>query len=195
MWIIPKNHPLHSSAFAQECVGSKEELNELSGKLEHSLMWKQKHLLLKIWSNKWNKVYWIPHLFGRILKPSSPLLKDFEERWILSLEDTHASHFLMSVECEELKTQDTSGHISVGVNMTNQSLAQLDLFSATLKTSAITLISATNKSGETWKDLTTRLKKEYSQRKKLALLTLEKDYLSWPTPTATNGGSNNNSKR
>jgi hypothetical protein len=42
------------------------------------------------------------------------------------------------------------------------------------------------RSGETFEDLVTRLKLDYSQRRKLALPTSEKGSISWPTPTTMN---------
>lgn len=179
MWILPSNHPLYS-VFAQECVASKEELNEFSDQLEQSLMWRSKPLLLKIWSNKWSKVYWIRHLFGRILKPSSLLQDDFVEKWTSSLEDTPANRLALRVNGGGPMTPDISGLTS------KKSSGQLDLFAASLKTYQDTSILDTERCEMIWNDLVTGLNKEYSQRQKLAHLTEEKDFSSllWTTPNA-----------
>jgi len=176
MWIIPSNHPLYS-AYAPECVASKEELNLLSDQLEQSLMWRSKPLSLKTWSDKWSRVYWLPHLFGRTLKPSHQ--NNFTEKYTASLADIPASHFQLPEKEAEEKIPVTSGPTS------NQWSGQLDLFGASSKTSPDILPSDTEKSDQTWNNLVTRLKKEYSQRKKLALLTRESDCSSsqWRTPT------------
>src|ERR1700747_1185677 len=109
MWIIPSNHPLYS-AFAQECVASKEDLSELlveygnittqvpineneEGPVKTKtvvvsalpLFWKSKPLSATIWLSKWNKVYWLPRLFGRTLKLSQQ--SNFTEKYTESLAD------------------------------------------------------------------------------------------------------------
>lgn len=80
MWILPQS--LHYLC-APEPVVWKEDLTELSDIAVSSLMWKSKPLLSPIWSRKWRRVYWIRHLFGRILKPSHSIR--FEAAWIASL--------------------------------------------------------------------------------------------------------------
>lgn len=179
MWIIPSNHPLYSH-YAQACVGSKEELKELSGQFEQQLFWKSKPLSLKIWSGKWSRVYWLPHLFGRMLKPSHQ--NSFTERYTASLEDIHVSHLVLRESNSEKKTHATYGHTS------KQWLEQLDLFGVSSKMCLVTSISDTSKLDLIWSSLVTKLKKEYSQRKKLARHIREKDYssLQWGTPTSTN---------
>ena len=89
MWILPNNLPL-SSVYVPGCAESKEELNELESHLVSSLMWKSKPSSFKTWSLKWKRVYWFPHLCGRILKPFQ--WKDFETKYTESLEDIRVSH-------------------------------------------------------------------------------------------------------
>jgi hypothetical protein len=79
-------------------------------------------------------------------------------------------------------TQDTSGHTSEDISK------QLDLFNVSLKTSKDTSRLDSPQSSATWKKMVTQQRGEYSQRKKLAHRIEEKEYLSWPTPTATNNG-------
>jgi len=78
-------------------------------------------------------------------------------------------------------TQDTCGHTS------KNTLEQLDLFSSSEKMCQDISVSDINKSDQTYKNLVIGLRKEYSQRRKLALLTFGKDYSSlpnWTTPNA-----------
>lgn len=184
MWIIPSNHPLYS-AFAPECVASKEELSALSDQLKQQLLWKSKPLLLKIWYSKWSKVYWLPHLFGRTLKPSHQNL--FTEKYTASLGDIPVSRFLSQEIVAVNKTRAISG-LTSGEEPT-ASLEQFDLFGASSKTYQVTSNSATGKSNQIWNRLVTRLKKEYSVRKKLALRTFAKDSSSsqWKTPQGSDG--------
>jgi DNA modification methylase len=69
MWIIPSNLPL-SSRSALEFLASKEDLNELAFNAVSLPTWKSKPSSLQTWLRAWKRVYWIPHLFGRMLKPS-----------------------------------------------------------------------------------------------------------------------------
>lgn len=183
MWILPKNHPLYSAFVPASLEDLKLELNMLySNESELPLMRKSKPLSLKTFYAGWKKTYWMQHLSGRILKPS--LTQNFVERYTVLLEDIHVSHSLMLEDSKEQKTQDTYGLTSKMESM------QLDLFSVSLKTSPTTLILDTNKLKQTWKDLAIQLNKEYTQRKKLALLTSGSDYSSslWTTPCADDTG-------
>lgn len=89
MWILPKNHPL-SSVYVQESEVLNEELKEhWTQSSEPLLMLKSKPLLWPTLLRAWKRVYWIQHLFGRILKPS--LGQTFTERYTESLAVIHAS--------------------------------------------------------------------------------------------------------
>ena len=178
MWIIPSNHPLYS-AFAQECVASKEELSELSGQLEQSLMWKSKPLLLKIWYSKWNKVYWLPHLFSRMLKPSRG--NSFAERYTVSLEDIHASHSPQQDSGKEPMILDTFGLLL------NTVLKNRGLIGSSSRMSRDTyhLVSSVYK--RTFEKWVTLLKQESLQRRKLEPLTSGQGSLfsGWKTPSSS----------
>jgi hypothetical protein len=186
MWIIPNNLPLYSH-FAQECVASKEELKELLDSLtsqnqELPLMWRSKVGSPGTWLTRWKKVYWLPHLFGRTLKPS--LGQSFTEKYTSSLEDILVSPLVSLENVEVQMTPDTSGLSSP------KESDSCDPNVASLKTSQDTSISDTEKSDKIWKDLVTQLKKEYSVRKKLAHLIRESDSLSlhWRTPSVEPSG-------
>lgn len=176
MWIIPKNHPLYS-VFAPEYVGSKEELKELSGHLESRLMWKSKPSPVGTWLLRWNRVFWIQLLFGRMLKPSHHNI--FEAKYMESLADIHANPSATQETVKVKKIHATSGRSS------NSRYLQLDLFGASLKMSQGILPSDSNPLDVAWKKWVTGLRREYIQRKKLVRLTDENGCLSsqWPTPT------------
>lgn len=177
MWIIPKNHPLYS-AFALEYVDSKEELKELSDQLESRLMWKSKPSPVGTWLLRWNRVYWIRPLFGRMLKPSQH--QNFVEKYTASLEDIHASPSVTLGTVKVKKIHAISGRSS------NSKYLQLDPFGASLKMLPDTLHSVLNPSSVAWKKWVTGLRREYTQRKKLVHPTDENGCLSsqcWPTPT------------
>jgi hypothetical protein len=173
MWIVPSNHPLRQSLSAQVFVESKEALNELSD-LNTSLMWRSKPLSLKIWSRKWNVVYWLPLLFGRTLKHSHA--NHFEGLLTSYLQDTHANHFQPQDEEKELTTHGIYTPTLKG---------QFGLFdheSAFSKTSGDTLHAASLKSSPRWRDWVTECIGEYTRRRKRARRIREKEYSSWPTP-------------
>jgi hypothetical protein len=186
MWILPNNLPLYS-AFAQECVASKEDLIEhaqnLVGSLtEPQLTWKSKPSSIGTWLSRWNKVYWIPHLFGRTLKPSTENL--FVTKYTESLEDILVNHSVLRESEKEPKTTDTCGRIYQAL------LNQLDLFSASLKTSQDTSQWDFQKFTEAYEIWVTGLRLKSIQRQKLARHTGGNDYSysQYPTPTSTDFG-------
>ncbi len=149
MWILPKNHQL-SSAFAPECLGSKEELKKhvvkLIGKNQlPQLMWKSKPSPYGIWLSRWSKVYWMQHLFTRTLKPSAE--KNFVIKFTESLGDIRAnrshcqekgggaedprhlwpyiSGIIKSVRPVFCFFENVSGHLSMGFDEVYRSLRDL----------------------------------------------------------------------
>jgi hypothetical protein len=182
MWILPKNYQL-SSHFAQDMVASKEDLTLPGLNIESSLLAKSKPTRLRTWQTRWKQGSFYPHLFGRILKPCQWSL--FETK-LASLHLAIPANLLAQQEKEKEKTTlDTCGLSSA--NTSNQ----LDLFSASLKTSKDTSVLDLEKSLATWKALVTSARGEYSVRVKLAHLTKEKESTSWPTATVfdVTGGS------
>jgi hypothetical protein len=178
MWIIPSNHPLYS-VYAPECVASKGELSEFSDQLEQSLMWKSRLLSSKIWSAKWNKVYWLPHLFGRMLKPSHS--KHFTESYTGSLADIHASH---SPTLDYAKVQlilDTFGR-SLRTALKNRGLLA---FGSRMSKDTYRLVSGTY--ARTYENWVTKLRLEYSQRQRSEPHTEETGFLfsGWKTPSSS----------
>jgi len=139
-------------------------------------MWRSKPSPLRTWLARWKIGSYLPHLFGRILKPC---------QWSRFETELKSSHLAIPVNLsqqrenvQEKKTPDTSGPTSL------TSSEQLDLFDASLKTSKDTSALDCERSLQTWKALVIQRRGEYSQRVKLAHLTKEKESTSWPTPSA-----------
>ena len=173
MWILPKNYQL-SSAFAADMVASKEDLTLQGLNIESSLFWRSKPSPLRTWLTRWRTGSYLPHLYTRILKPSHR--KSFEEKLASSLADIHVNPSQQQVSDSEKTTQDTCGLTS------GDTLNQLDLFSASLKTSKDTSRLDSPASSAIWKKMVIEARGEYSQRVKLAHPTRESESTSWPTP-------------
>lgn len=178
MWIIPSTHQLYS-VFAQECVVSKEELSAQSDLLEQSLMWRSKPSSLKIWCARWNRVYWLPHLFSRMLKPSPTLHTTFAIRFTESLPDIRASHSPTPATVQEPTISDTF------FLLYTELCKQLSLFGDSSKTSPGTSHWDMTKFTEAYEIWGILLRQEYFQRLRRVLHIRESDYLSlqsFPTP-------------
>lgn len=182
MWIIPKSiqHSFHS---AQAYVESSEELNELSLTFEQFVAWRGSLSSSKTWLRRWNQVYWVRTLFGRMLPISQQT--NFAEWWTSSQVVIHARENPWLVKDLEKMTQDGSGDILKG---------QLTLFSlpsASLKMSEDTSQKGYLRSSNRWKNWVTECIGEYSVRRKQAQAIREKEFLlwqsgkaelAWPTP-------------
>jgi len=182
MWILPKNYQL-SSAFAADMVASKEDLTCAGLNIEFSLMSRSKPIALQTWLRRWKPGNYHQHLYLRILKNSQR--KSFEEKLASSLADIHANLSQQQESDSEQMTPDTSGPTS------GDTLNQLDLFNASLKTSKGTSRLDSPASSAIWKKMVIEARGEYSQRVKLAHPTREKESTSWPTATVfdVTGGS------
>mgnify|MGYP003654717461 CR=1 FL=1 len=176
MWILPKNYPL-SSAFVQDMVASKEDLTLSGLNIESSLMWRSKPTPLRTWLTRWKQDSYLQRLFTRILKPSQHT--SFETKLASSLAVIPANPLAQQDSEKEPMTQDTYG-LTLG-----DTSKQLDLFSASLKTSKDTSRLDSPQSLATWSKMVIAQRGEYSQRVKLALLTREKESTSWRTPSAS----------
>lgn len=189
MWIIPNT--CQFSHFAPECLELNGELNELPQELEQSLMWRSKLSSTSIWLRRWNRDWWIKHLFGRILKPSTE--GHFVTKYTESLPDIRVKEKAQSDSGNSKKIQDTFGRIFDGLSR------RLTLFGASSKMSEITSQELSNTFLETFEILVTQLSREYIRRLKSELHTSGKDYSSlhvptltdcggvWPTPTVESG--------
>lgn len=172
MWILPKNYQL-SSAFAADMVASKEDLTLPGLNIESSLFWRSKPSPLRTWLTRWKTGSYLPHLYTRILKPSHR--KSFEEKLASSLADIHVNLSQQQVSDLEQMTPDTSGPTY------GDTLNQLDLLDASLKTSKGTYRLDSPASSAIWKKMVMDQRGEYSQRVKLAHHTRESESTSWPT--------------
>jgi len=92
MWILPNNHPL-ASQFVRDYSESNEDLKEYFQGSEPPLMWKSKPSSWKTFSQQWKRVWWMQHLCGRILKPSTR--SRFEASLTSYLVDTRVNPFLL----------------------------------------------------------------------------------------------------
>ena len=175
MWVLPKNYQ-PSSAFVADTVESKQELSLLESSIESSLMWRSKPSPLRTWLLRWNRVSWIQHLFGRILKPSQHTY--FEEQLTLSLAGILASRSQRQGREKGKMIQDTCGQQSGSMLKPSD---QIDVFSRMSKDTYRLDFPA---SSATWKKMVTQQRGEYSQRVKLAQHIKESESISWPTPAA-----------
>jgi len=179
MWILPDNY-LTSSLFVQDMLESKEDLTLPDLNIESQLMWRSKPSLLRTWLTRWNRVNWLQHLSGRILKPSRRAF--FEDLLISSLEATRVSRSQQLGSEKEKMTPDTFGP-------TYQRLSgSYDPGKFSLRMSKVTLASGLTKSSAIWKHEATIRRGEYLVRVKSALSTREKESTSWPTPHASDTG-------
>ena len=186
MWIVPKSleltNPSTSSVFVPDTVASSEDLTLLESTIGSSLMWRSKPSPLQTWSRRWSRVNWIPHLFGRILKPSQHT--SFETALTSSLEDIRANRLARLEREAGSKTPVISGHTSDGT------YNQLDLLSASSRTSKDTSRLDSTASSATWKKMVTTQRGDYSQRLKSVRHTSGSESSYLPTPSATSYGNN-----
>jgi hypothetical protein len=182
MWILPKQ--LLTSAYVPDTKELGLDSEEFSQISEKSLMWRSKPSLSRTWLQRWKRNTWIQRLSTRILKPS--LTNSFVERWTSSQADSLVSHSALQESVKQLMTQGTCSHSSL---MESES-ANLELFSSrtykeSLAAKPVTENQFSNMSSENWNKWVTEQRQEYSQRKKLALLTKENESSSWATPQVT----------
>lgn len=176
MWIIPKT----LSAFAPDMVELKWELSELASLLEQSAMWRSKPSLKRTWLQRLNKVKWMQHLSGRILRPSMDAR--FVEKYTESLAVIPASHFQTPDSEKEPKTQDTFSRIYANT------FKQLDLFGASLKMSADTSIWDSTKFTKAFEIWVIKLRQDCLQRQRSARHIRENDCSSWRSPAVSEPG-------
>ena len=107
MWLrIPKT----SYHYTQEEEDSTSDLDWLFPMLEQSVMSREKFRQSQFWSKAWKRESWMTHLFGQIPQPSMAALG--LEKWIGSLEDSHANHGQSQEKEKAQKTKDGFGMTS-----------------------------------------------------------------------------------
>ena len=185
MWIVPKQ----LSLFAQGSEAWNWELDELAWIFSQSCTWRTKHSSKQTWSKRLRREKWLQRLSGRTLRPL--MHSRFVEWWTESLSATLASHFPPLEKGKGKKTQDTCGPTSVDTS------EQLILDGFLPKMSKVTYRLDSPQSSAIWKRMVISRNGEYSQRKKLALHTNEKESSSsqnFPTPYAGEGKYRRNGK-
>ena len=170
MWIIPKT----LSAFVPDMAESSLDLNELASILEQSAMWRSKPSLKRTWLQRLNKVKWMQHLSGRILRPL--MASRFVEKYTASLAATPVSRSPRQGDAREQKTQDTFSRIYANT------FVQLDLFGVSSRTSADTSIWDSMKFTKAFEIWATRLRQDYLVRQSAKHRTQDKDCSLWLTP-------------
>ena len=171
MWIIPKN--LDVSACVRDTLELNSDLNELSQICEQSLMWRSKPSLAQTWSQRWKRVTWMSHLFGRILKPSMD--SHFTKGYTSSLQVIPAKANPAQAKGEAKTTPDGFGRIL------RESLRQLSLFGSSEKMLADILPLDSPQFIEAYEIWVIQLRQDCLRRQSVVLHTREKDCLSWPT--------------
>ena len=107
MWMhIPKE----SYPSTQEEEDSILDLEWLFPMLEQSVMWREKSRQSQYWSKQSKTNTWMMRLFGQIPQPL--IAQRGLEKWIGSLEDSHANHGQLQEKEKESKTKDGSGMTS-----------------------------------------------------------------------------------
>lgn len=178
MWIIPSNLPV-SFVSAQDFLDLNAEPKEPLEKYELSLTWKSKPLSWPTLLRAWKRVWWIPLLFGRMLKLSTKSQNTFAEKYMASWADIRVKASRLLAKEKAQKTQDTFGRLY------HELSKQQDLFGAGLKMSAHTLAWDTKLFTKTYEKWVTRLRQESLQRRKLVRLMKENAYSYWPSPNAS----------
>ena len=107
MWLhIPKES--YPSTQVEE--DSTLDLEWLFPMLEQSVMWREKSRQSQYWSKQSKTNTWMMRLFGQIPQPL--IAQRGLEKWIGSLEDSHANHGQLQEKEKESKTKDGSGMTS-----------------------------------------------------------------------------------
>ena len=182
MWILPNNLSTISPS-ALDTLELGLDLNLFSQHLERSAMWRSKPAASSTWLQRCKRESSLQLLSSQILKPSHS--ESFLERWISSLEDSHANPSQMLANVNQQKIPDICFHTS----SEESESANLPLFSLKmLKESSLAKPSPENQfsnmSAQSWKEWVIRQRQEYSQRLKLGIPTTEKESSSWVTPTS-----------
>ena len=184
MWIIPKN--LHTSAFVQDTEALISDYQELSELSAQSLLARSKPSPARTWLRRWKRDGSMPHLYGRILRPS--LGSDFAGKWTSSLEASLVSHLVPQDSEQETMTQDTFGLSS---SEESESWHTLPLFSSRMLRGSSQANSRAmdgpilserqfcSMSSASWKDWVTKQRQAYSQRVKSERPTNENECSLW----------------
>ena len=164
------------SAFAPAPVDSISASDWRIPLLAQSVTSNGKHSRSSTWLQRWKRTYWMRRLFGMISKPSTAARG--VASWIGSLAESRANPTVSPARNGALPTNGTSGRMPDG-SSANVSPAQ-----SSWKTFQASHGITSTPLGLSYEDWDTGLKRDFSQRKRLALPTYENGSSSWVTPTA-----------
>lgn len=153
----PRSTP---SPSAQVAEGSISASSWQFQAIARSLTWRGKPSHVLIWSQRWNKVFWLKRLCGVMPEPS--LADSFAAAWIASLAVSHASPIQSRESARAKKTSATSGSPSVASSSRRARGAR-----SSKTCPAWSHPAGLSGSGETFTGWVLRLKQDSSARKRL----------------------------
>jgi hypothetical protein len=169
--------------YVPDMEGLNSELNEFYQDQEPFVMWRGNVLPFNTLSKKWKKVPWMQRLSGLTSKPSTASLG--VEKWIGSVEDSHANPIQLLENNWEKQTLATSGRIlSESLGKCDQDSYSLKMFQTSLKCDLIPLSLTSTNWGMMLHGVLWRLPT-------LVPPTVEEDGSAWPsfaTPTVMDAG-------
>jgi len=176
--------PSTSSAFAPEGPASISDSSSLAAMLARSVTWRGKLSPARTWSRRLTRVCWLTRLSGRILQPSAA--EAGVARWIASLAGSRVSPTAPPASVSAGKTSATSGATPGG-----SSCSPARGPSSSRMSKACCQAAAPSGCGETWADLVSSLRSDFSARRRRARRINEQESSSlpcmrdgWPTPAA-----------
>ena len=198
MWIVPRNIEKRKEYFhfATDTEVSKKDFQELSI-LRQSLMWRSKLSNVSTWWLRWKRVWWIRHLFGRILTPS--MQDHFVTKYTALLEDIPVRVKVWPESENYTMIPDSFGRLL------KKHSSQLSLFGDSLKTYQVIYQGLSPTFLKAYEEWATGLRADCLQRQKLAHLRQGNDCsfwqstktpsttcagYSWPTPQSDMGATN-----
>ena len=174
--------------------GSEDLTSDSSSRLQllaQSVTWRGKLLQPKSWLRTCKRVGWTQRLSGRISTPSTA--SHGVRLWIVSLAASRVSRSRVQASDSGQTTNAGSGLSSSEspLNAKFHGSSGRTCREYSPKASEVSLPIWVTQDTE-WKRLRESLRLDYSQRKKSALLTEEKESFAWPTP---NGSLQNDMER
>lgn len=180
MWIyVPTSASCPSApAEADSILASDWRLKALAS----SLTWRETHSPAGIWSRRCKTVSWLRHLCGAMSEPSTAALG--VAAFIASLPVIPASHSPRLEDAPENETLATYGPMSAGLSSRHDRSAFFSKMSGGILRSDSTLF------GESYRDFASRLRQDYSRRRRLVRRTSASGFSPsrWLTPDVPNGG-------
>ena len=161
--------------YVPDLEGLSEGLNPLLMATEPFAMSKGKPIPRRSWPLRWKKDKFLKHLSGLMCEPSK--VNDGVEKWISSVEASHANHIPRQGNNSPTKTQETYGRTS------QESLARFDPKSSSWKTCQTSLSGHCLPYSKTFPKWGMMRHGVLLQLPTLARHIKEKGGSYWPTPT------------